>query len=283
MTAPVLPIDTVFHPTDLSRASHLAFVHALRIALAGEAELTIFHVLRDPHAQLDWSRFPGVRTTLEDWGLLPAGSGRSAIAELGLRVEKIQARGHRPLDALREYLRESPPQLVAIATHGRDGVPRWLHRSVAEPVARLARAMTLFVRHGARGFVDPKDGSVRLRRILVPIARQPHAQPALRAAAALARAFALEEVEFTLCHVGRPQEAPALAPPERAGWRWGTLDLPDGSLVPRLLDAAGALDPDLIVMATQGHRSARDALFGNTTERLLRQAGCPVLALPETT
>ena len=37
---------------------------------------------------------------------------------------------------------------------------------------------------------------------------------------------------------------------------------------------------DLIGMPTMGHHGFLDALRGNTTERLLRQAPCPVLAVP---
>ena len=37
---------------------------------------------------------------------------------------------------------------------------------------------------------------------------------------------------------------------------------------------------DLIVMATEGHQGFLDAIRGSTTERVLRQAPCPVLAVP---
>ncbi|HEY3719491.1 MAG TPA: universal stress protein, partial [Roseiarcus sp.] len=37
---------------------------------------------------------------------------------------------------------------------------------------------------------------------------------------------------------------------------------------------------DLIVMPTAGHVGYLDALRGSTTERVLRQAPCPVLAMP---
>ena len=38
-----IPIDSIFHPTDLSEASFVAFVHALKIALLAQSELTILH------------------------------------------------------------------------------------------------------------------------------------------------------------------------------------------------------------------------------------------------
>ncbi len=36
----------------------------------------------------------------------------------------------------------------------------------------------------------------------------------------------------------------------------------------------------LIVMVTQGHKSLIDVLRGSTTEQILRNAQCPVLAIP---
>jgi len=51
--------------------------------------------------------------------------------------------------------------------------------------------------------------------------------------------------------------------------------------VERILKEAAYWSPDLIVMATQGHRDFLDALRGSTTERVLRGVQCPVLAVPD--
>ena len=65
-----LPIlQHVFHPSDFSPASETAFAHALKVALVAKATLTIFHVSSD--RKEDWTEFPGVRQTLERWGILP--------------------------------------------------------------------------------------------------------------------------------------------------------------------------------------------------------------------
>jgi nucleotide-binding universal stress UspA family protein len=50
--------------------------------------------------------------------------------------------------------------------------------------------------------------------------------------------------------------------------------------VERILEEEAHWKPDLIVMATQGHRDFLDALRGSITERVLRGAHCPVLAVP---
>ena len=47
-----------------------------------------------------------------------------------------------------------------------------------------------------------------------------------------------------------------------------------------ILKIAEELKIDLIVMATEGRHGFIDALKGTTTERVLRGAPCPVLAVP---
>ena len=47
-----------------------------------------------------------------------------------------------------------------------------------------------------------------------------------------------------------------------------------------IVDAANDWQPDLIGMPTAGHRGFLDALRGSTTERVLRQTPCPLLAVP---
>jgi nucleotide-binding universal stress UspA family protein len=53
-----------------------------------------------------------------------------------------------------------------------------------------------------------------------------------------------------------------------------------GSVVDEILAAAAESQANLIVMATAGHQGFLDALRGSTTERVLRHAPCPVLAVP---
>jgi hypothetical protein len=58
-------VESIFHPSDFSKASELAFAHALAIALIRRTELVIMHAGRESIG--DWSRFPSVRKTLETW------------------------------------------------------------------------------------------------------------------------------------------------------------------------------------------------------------------------
>jgi nucleotide-binding universal stress UspA family protein len=52
----------------------------------------------------------------------------------------------------------------------------------------------------------------------------------------------------------------------------------EGDVAAVILDAAA--DADLIVMATEGRHGVVDAMRGSVTERVIRGAPCPVLAVP---
>jgi nucleotide-binding universal stress UspA family protein len=277
------PLIRILHPSDFSKSSRVAFAHALKIALQSKAELELVHVQRHKigsQKDVHWADFPGVRATLARWKILPAGAKPEDVAKLGLRVKKVLNSETDPLEAMVAYCEEHPPDLLVLATHQRDGLSRWLHKAVAEPLARRSRAMTLFVPESTSGFISPADGAVSLRRILVPVDHAPSAQAALEEAYFLASGFDRHGVVFKLLHAGTDKGMPTLYLPHRPGWKWEESLVP-GDPVERILKEAADWSPDLIVMATQGHMDFLDALRGSTTERVLRGVHCPVLAVPE--
>lgn len=275
------PLIRILHPSDFSKSSRVAFAHALKIALQSKAELELVHVQRHKIGSgkdVPWTEFPGVRATLARWQLLPADAKPEGIPHL--RVKKVLNSENDPLEAMVAYCEEYPPDVLVLATHQRDGLSRWLHKAVAEPLARRSRAMTLFVPESASGFISPDDGAVSLRRILVPVDHTPSAQAALEEAFFLASSFDRHGVVFKLLHIVTDKGMPTLYLPHRQGWRWEESVVP-GDPVERILKEVAYWSPDLIVMATQGHRDFLDALRGSTTERVLRGVQCPVLAVPD--
>jgi len=272
-------VSSVFHPTDFSEGSHLAFAHALAVALLRETDLTILHVGRDFLAEDEWTKFPAVRRTLESWGCLEPGSPRSAVLEeLNIRVKKVNLRGLRPAAAISKYAAEHEIDLIVLATHGRDGLPGWLAPSVAERVARETRLMTLFVPTDGRGFVNPRDGSIHIARILIPVAHEPSAQSALAYASRLAR-IAAKPVELVLLHVGEGP-APSLPQPDDPQLRF-RVEQRSGDVIDEIERAARELDVDLIAMTTDGRDGFLGVLGrGSHTERLVRRTPGPVLAVP---
>lgn len=271
-----LSLAHVFHPTDFSLSPEIAFVHALKLTLATKAKLTIFHV-NEGLEEADWKDFPCLGDTLARWGLIQEDHSEQGLLAAGLPIDKVLARGDDPTTSILEYLTQHPAGLIVLATHQLGGQPYF--RSVAEPIARHAETMTLFIPHKTRGFVCNDDGTFTLRRILIPIDQHPNPQSTIQTIAGLAQALGCETLAFTLLHVGSEQEAPFVYTPRRTGWTWHTSNR-TGDVVSAILQSEKEEDADLIVMTTEGHQGFLDALRGSTTERVLRNSRCPVLAVP---
>ncbi len=272
-----IKVESVFHPSDFSAASEVAFAHALKVALVAKARLNILHVSADLH--VEWQDFPGVRETLERWKLIPKGSPRSAVGDLGVEVRKVLATSKDPVRACLGFLEQDPADLIVLAVHQAQGRMRWLDKSIGKPIARAAGAMTLFIPHGVEGFVAREDGAVSLQSILIPVAGKPRPQPAVHAVTRIIRNLQLPAGSVTLLHVGPAGEMPAVTVPENDGWTWNRVTRA-GDPVETILQTAGELHADLIVMTTDGPDGFLDGLRGTTSERVLRQARCPVANLP---
>jgi len=271
-------VDSVFFPSDFSEASENAFAHALAIALMRQTELVLLHVGQGGDVDSDWARFPAVRRTLERWGVLEPGSPRSAVFEqLRVRIRKVRLSGRDPANTIAEYLADKHPDLIVLATEGRDGLPRWLETSVAEKVARQARSMTLFVPSGTRGIVDFETGQTRLRRILVPIDHQPSPEPALEYAHRAAEALGEPPVEICTLHIGENPPYLTLPSSERTHWSHQTRT---GDPLTVIGEVVSEQKPDLVVMTTEGRRGILEAFQGSTTERILRSLPCPLMSVP---
>lgn len=267
-------IRTIAHPTDFSQAGERAFAHALRLALDTRSGLCLLHV-KETGGEDSWSSFPHVREMLARWGLMGEHEPHAQIeAKLGVRVTKIEIAHDDPTRGLFEFILAHRPDLMVLATHGRDGLKRYLRGSVSEEIARRTQVPTLFIGPEAQGFVDEASGEMRLSRVLVPVAHEPSPRRALTVLADLLAPLGVPPTALQLLHVG--DTPPEITPPAGADW---VVELTTGPVVETILDAAAQRLADLIAMPTAGHQGVLDALKGSTTERVVRHAPCPVLAL----
>lgn len=270
----MLSSQRIFHPTDFSEEDLTTFAHALKLTCLARGELTIMHV-----GEEDFEDFPRVRPLLAKWGLLPEGSAKQDVAKLGIQISKVRAVAEDAAAAILRHLTTHPTDLLVLSTHQREGLSRLTHESVAEPVARGAHAKTLFVPAGVKGFVSVETGTTDLQRILIPVSQKPNPQPAIDAAVELARSLSSDKVLFEMVHVGSDEDFPRVNKPEQTGWTWEHL-IATGDPADWILATGRDFDVDLIVMMTEGHNSVIDMLRGSTTERVLRGARSPLLAIP---
>jgi universal stress protein A len=133
-----------------------------------------------------------------------------------------------------------------------------------------------------------------IRTILAPTDFSEHSDAALHFAAALARDY---RARVILLHVmpvpiAPPIDgaiaAPAVSTQEELRGRLEAIDLPgvdverrliQGSPVQAIVEVAGDLPSDLIVMGTHGRGGIRRLLVGSVAEGVLRKASCPVLTV----
>ena len=271
-------VEHILHPTDFSMGSEIAFVHALRIALATGASLDVVHVDPKPRAS-DWKDFPSVRETLIRWGVLKEGAKRSDVARTGINVHKSKAHADAPVKGIMAHIERHPADLIVLATHQRKGFDRWMHHHIASDVSRVAETATLFVPYGTKGFVRSEDGSLNLNRILLPAATSPHPDPAVATVTWIAEKLKCPSAEFNLLHVGEESNCPATSlPVARDGWtlEWKTRS---GPIATEILAESIESKANLIAMTTLGRHGFLDAVRGSTTEQVLAGAECPVLAV----
>jgi nucleotide-binding universal stress UspA family protein len=189
--------------------------------------------------------------------------------------------------------------LIVMGTHGRRGFKRLLLGSVTEAVLREAPCPVLTVPpHASPGISE----AVTFKRILCPIDFSPSALQALGFALDLARQadglirllhvieWLPEEEPRTSAHFNIPEYRRYMAQDAQERLRtlvaeesrtWVEIDdvVVFGRAHREILRAAETKSADLIVMGAQGRGGIGLALFGSTTQQVVRGAMCPVLTV----
>lgn len=211
------------------------------------------------------------------------------LAERGAAVS-IALREGDPATELLAAIDDLHPDLVAMSSHGRSGVTRWLRGSVAERVLRSSEAPVLLVT--AR--VEGARPEARLRRVLVPLDGSARAALVLPLVEDFAK---LHEAEVILARIeweglSRPLLAAALAPDKVVEslrpWRDQLADhgvdvrsvAAQGDSASQILDLAEREDVDLIAMTSHGKTGLTRLVEGSVSEKVLRHCRRPLLVVP---
>lgn len=202
----------------------------------------------------------------------------------GTRARGIVREGE-PAAIILEAAREERVSLIAMSTHGRSGLSRWLLGSVAEDVARASPAPVLLV----RSFVPGPEGRISrgrveelaFRSILVPLDGPESAGEALRAVKELAGPV---DARVTLLTVAEPRAWDR--PPEfleRAERDLAQACIParievrHGDPAAQILEAMREQEVDLVAMSTRGRSGPARWVLGSVTETVLRASTVPLL------
>jgi nucleotide-binding universal stress UspA family protein len=271
--------DTVLVPTDGSDHAVRAAEHAGYLAGAFDATIHVVAVV-DVQAAAGPFDAGGVDEAFVD--RLEEEADRAMTATTGAvsegdKVRTETVRGD-PETAIVEYVTDRGIDLVAMGTHGRRGIDRYVAGSVTESVLRRAPVPVLTVRAVAGTRIDdgydevlvPTDGSD------LALAAVDHAVAV--AAATDARVHALTAVSDGDEATG-PQATDAVVERVRTAGLDAVAAVKKGTPAEAVLAYAGDADVDLVVMGTAGRGGLGRQVLGSTTERVLRRAETPVLGV----
>ena len=272
---------SIFHPTDFSWTSTVAFAHALKLAVICGNRFTILHTGSREEPSKDWDLFPRVRATLENWGLLKPGSSESAVYDkLGIEVEKIDVHKMMPTAAISNHINNYSTDLAVLGVCRNNGMSYSSDYHVSGPIINKIDIDTLFIPEGVNGFVSLNNGAARLYRILVPINLAPDPISTILDAAALGHAMGGDKANVTLLHVGTEKNMPQLdfLHAESIPCSWNQI-IQEGPVVNTVLSTADDISADLIVIAAQTKGDGYNPPANNPIQEILEYSPCPVLAL----
>lgn len=292
----MLRIERILCPLDFSEFSIQAFDCAWSLAQRYQAKLFLEHVLEPILAAYPFYTCPEVAKNLFQ--------DLRAHAEQQLQ-EFVRSHTHDGIE-LESTVREGATteqilafaeayavDLIVMGTHGQQGFDHLLLGSVTEKILRKARCPVLAVRKPSHNFVAPENGNdpIHLRKILFATDFSRHAERALDYALSLAREY---EAELTLLHV--LEEIPPSwdlstvtadvvsrlekpIPVEARDWCTLKPRMRVGRPYQEIVRHALETETDLVILGVRGRNALDLALFGSTTQRVIHQAPCPVLAV----
>jgi nucleotide-binding universal stress UspA family protein len=297
----VVEFKQIICPVDFSESSVRALACAAAIARWYDAQLTVLHVVptfESMQVRGDIVEPIHLVTPMPREQVLDEMSRFLNLATLSPRANALAETGD-PQATIIDQALSTRADLIVMGTHGRRGFKRLVLGSVAEAVLREAPCPVLTVPpHAPAGVSD----TVTFKRILCPIDFSPSALQALGFALDLARQsdgrvtlmrvveWLEEEEPRASAHFNVPEYRRYVVDDTQERLRnvvaeesrtWVEIDdlVVFGRAYREILRAAESKPADLIVMGAQGRGGLGLALFGSTTQQVVRGAICPVLTV----
>lgn len=286
-------------PLDGSETAEGALPYASALATALRTHLVLLTVWEGTESELG-ANFPSMAVEIQ----------QAADAHFGQYLDGIRQRLH-GADQIRTIVRsgdagdtildvaeETGARAIAIATHGRSGIGRWLYGSTAasilhrSPVPILAVGPNALRRNAERASIAhimlPLDGS-ELSEQAIPVAKD--IAVAVKAKLSLVRVvrWAVQAYPYSLPDAYVPQVDQELEAGAKAYLRRqeealkGEVDVDAfvvrGAVADGLLDFVDQKKIDLTIMTTHARTGIARAALGSTADRML-QGNAPVLLIP---
>lgn len=297
----MVTINRILCPVDFSGHSRLALDYATVLARWYEAEVVALHAYAIAMVPATIGAMPamttvGVPLTREEIERDLETFVRPAQAAEVKTTATVTTGG--PARTILETADRIQASLIVMGTHGASGFERLVLGSVTEKVLRKARCPVLVVPRNADAPGGPKP---LFRRILCANDFSPCSNKAISYGLSLAEEAGgaltflhvvegLDHEPVENAHFNVPEyrqhlisdaerRLRALVPTETRTWCACSAVVRTGKAYREILDTARTIDADLIVLGVRGRNAVDLALFGSTTNHVVRSAECPVLTV----
>ena len=285
--------------TDGSKDARAATAYLREFPLPAGATIRLVTVVALPPSPLD---IPPVAAFNES--LLVEGRRvvDEACALLGPRAARVEARviqGHAKEELVREA-EEWPADLVVVGARGLGGVKGFLLGSVSHTVARHTHCPVLVVKGRPRGLgsvliaTDGSEGANGAIRFFLSLPLAKKLRVRLLSAVetmrypASAPGLIRGQLKAMIAQVERERRADVEKILDRAARELKekltrvTRSMPAGHPADEIVAAAAGFAADLVVVGARGLGGMKRLLLGSVSERVLRDARCPVLIVKGT-
>ena len=298
----MVDIRRILCPVDFSDASQHARDHALAIANWYRSQVDALYVL--PARMMP-------TPPLFFYGTPPAQPGdvprEAALARLSRWLEDGAAAGLKtstlldegdPASCILRHAAAIPADLIVMGTHGLTGFDHFVLGSVTEKVLRKASCPVMTVPPQARTAakvpyarvlcpVDFSESSLTALRFAISLAEEADARLTILHAIDWSANEGLMVEEFDPPELRRRIETAArerleaLVTDDMRAFCRPAITLAYGKPYREILHVAEEEHSDLIVIGVRGRNPVDLAVFGSTTNQVVRRASCPVLTLKD--
>ncbi len=300
-----IDIKTIICTTDFSDFSNHAIPFGISLAREFGAKLYLCHVIDISSTAMYGEGFADPYEQQKRISDYAQDHLNQLIGDMAIDWEPIISVGN-TADDIARVAEEKNADLVVSATHGRAGLKRIVLGSVTERLMRTLPCPLFVVRSREKGLSSPVQTEIKMKRILVGSDFSSDSSLAIQYGLSLAQEF---QSELHLAHVIEPavykdmlkqnaqeneayeedlrgkltDELTGMVPEEVHHWCTPKAVLLAGQAHDELIKYAVVHKMDLIILGVRGRSLVESLLVGSTTDRVIRQAPCPVLSVRPTT
>jgi len=297
-----VPLKTLICTTDFSDLSNHALQFGIALASELSARLYLCHVIDLTPLAFYGEGFSDPLAHERKLTEYAHERLQDLIGDRSIDWEPLILTGH-TADEIALIAQDRNADLVISATHARSGLKRFIVGSVTQSLMRTLPCPLLVVRSPEQGHPIPSPEHIRFKRILVACDFSSYSSLAVQYGLSLAQEF---QSEVNLIHVIEPavykdllrpameareeyqqdlreelnRKLTEMIPEEAYNWCTPKTTLLAGQPHEELTKYAVVHGVDLIVLGVRGYSLVETLFVGSTTERVVRQAACPVLSVP---